>query len=490
MTAVAMAPAAPVLWRPNEGPQRRFLASTAFECLYGGAAGGGKTDALLYGLLRQTHHPQFRGLFLRRTYPELREVMDRALSVFSRLGAQWSATERRWRFPSSATIEFGYCETWADAQRYQGQEYTVIAFDELGQLAEERVWLFLMSRCRSTAADLVLMMRASANPGGAGHAWLKRRFVVVCPPDGGHYTDPATGLTRAFVAARLVDNPALERDGRYRQTLEALPDMLRRQLLDGDWDAGEGLALDELRRDVHLVSPFEVPQHWTLFGAFDWGFAHPYSFGLFCANEAGDVWLVDSAIGRREHPPAQAWRMKRTAERARLDWGRVRYVSAGHDCWADHRARGENVPTIAEQLFEAGVPVARANISRVSGLNNLRRYVAIKNADGTERTPRFRIMDTPANRRVFDCLSGMVTDPDDPEDALKVDADAQSPLDSCGGDDLYDMVRYGLASRPLAAEKLAEPVDWADRTARDPIAFAPADQWEQAGTLSQFPHGL
>src|SRR5262245_8176052 len=176
--------AAERLWHPHAGPQTTFLRAVAYEVLYGGQAGGGKSDALLYGGLRQINHPAYKALILRRTFPELRELIDRSLLTFPRAGGVWNQVDHRWTFPTGATYQFGYCGTYAEALQYQGQQYTWIGYDELGQLAEERVWLYLMSRNRAAAPGLVRMMRASANPGGPGHAWIKRRFISRCPSDG------------------------------------------------------------------------------------------------------------------------------------------------------------------------------------------------------------------------------------------------------------------------------------------------------------------
>lgn len=452
MTAAALPAGAHVVWRPHAGAQSRFLASPAYEALYGGAAGGGKTDALLYGLLRQVHHPQYRALFLRLSFPELREVMDRALAAFRALGAEWRESEKRWRFASGATIEFGYCEAYKDVMRYQGQEFTAIAFDELGQCPEERIWTYLMSRNRSTAPELMLQMRGSANPGGPGHAWLRRRFVDACGVRGGTYVDPATGLVRAYVPARVKDNPSLRED--YIAKLNALPEVTRRQLLEGDWTAGTGLALEELDRDKHLIPAQDIPPHWPLFGAFDWGYAHPFAFGLFTADEGGSVYLVDSVHGRRLQPPQIIERITEALHRLRIPLERVSATFAGHDCWHDIKARGEWGPTIAEQFTAAGLPLVKATISRVSGLNNMRRYLAWRAAGGVEHAPAFRMFDTPSNRKVFDVLSGLVSDPDHVEDVLKVNAD---PDTGEHGDDPYDMLRYGLMARPMGAQPQVAP---------------------------------
>lgn len=438
-----------VLWCPHPGPQRAFLASAAYEVLYGGAAGGGKSDALLFGALRQVHHPAYRALILRRTFPELRELMDRALVTYRQLGATWNEQQKRFTFPSGATVEFGYCETYADVMRYQGQQYTYIGWDELGQCHEERMWTYLMSRNRTSADGLVLMMRGSANPGGPGHGWLKRRFIGPCGSAGETiYTDPDTDLTRAYVPARVTDNPTLmSADPGYVRRLQALPEVTRLQLLDGDWSAGQGLALEELDPGVHLVPAFHPPPHWRTHAAFDWGFSHPWAFAWGVADEDGNFYICDTLIGRRQLPWEIAERIKEGAPTER-----IKIIEAGHDCWAEVRARGEHTPTIAEQMQALGLLMVRANISRRAGLNNLRDWIKWRGCgpDGSNVTPACRWLDTPGNRRAIEQLQGVVTDPDDPEDALKIDADRDTGE---GGDDMYDCTRYLLASRPRKAKQ-------------------------------------
>jgi len=432
------------LWKPNPGPQTEFLRASEFEVLYGGSAGGGKTDAALFAGLRYVDVEDYKALFLRRTYPELAEVMDRAM-VFRNAGATWNKQEKRWRFPSGAVYEFGYFDRWEQHIRYQGQEYQYIAFDEVGTVPQERIWTFLQSRCRSTNPTLRPMVRATANPGGEGHAWNKRRFIDICGEDGSRiYTDPSTGLARRFIPARLTDNPSLDlNDPSYRLRLEGLPDILRRQLLDGDWGASVGVALDELSRDTHLIDPVSVPQHWGWFASLDWGFSHPTAYGVFAVGPEKQVYLVDSLHLWRKTPTEIIERINEKLDG--LGNPRLRYTVAGRDCWHDIKARGENTPTIAELFAAHGHPLVMANVSRVSGLNNVRQYLTPRGMGGVKIEPRFKVFRTPGNLHTFDVLESVITDPRDREDTLKTDADEYGD----GGDDPYDMVRYGLASRPL-----------------------------------------
>ena len=440
-----------ILWAPHPNMQTELLEATEFECFAGGAAGPGKSDALLVAGLLYTHISTYRALILRASFPELRELMDRAHEIFPSLGAVWTESEKRWTFPSGATYEFGYCSTFADVQRYRGQEYGFIGFDEIGDLAEMRTWTFLMTRCRSKDLRVRPRMRCTANPGGIAHPWLRKRYIDPCGKNGERvYTDPKTGLTRRFIPGRVLENPTLlANNPQYIAQLRAQPEMIRRQLEEGDWDAGTGAALDELSEDKHIVPWFEVPDHWkrTIWGAFDWGFRHPFAFGVFCTDEDGGVWLLDSVHGRQLLDLEIVDRIKESLEPE----GLVPRISvAGHDAWHDIKARTERGPTTAETFAKHGVPLVKAEISRVAGLKNVRNYLAWRSRE--DETPRFRMRDTPGNRKVFETMENMVVDPDNMEDVLKVDADS----DGEGGDDAFDAIRYGLMRRPMIARKPEE----------------------------------
>ena len=471
-----------VVWAPHEGPQTLFLMSHAYECLYGGAAGGGKTDALLADLIEQIHHPQYRGLFLRETFAELREAVDRAGQLWPKLGGEYNQSSTTWTFASGATIEFGYFAEWKHRTRYQGRQFTVIAFDELGNLMEERCWLYLMSRNRAAAPGLVRRMRASANPDGRGARWVKRRFVDVCKPDGtlAKVPDPEgrTPLTRAFIAATVDDNPTLlANDPDYIARLNLLPEDMRRQLRYGDWSIGNASALAELSRVKHLVPAFDPPDHWPRLAAFDWGYQHRASFGIAAVDERGAVHLLDSLHLFRRQPNEQAVRFRMLLERH--GWPAV--IWAGHDAFHELRSRGDATVTIAEQFMAEGMILAEANIARVAGLNNLRRYLQWMRVGpgGTPGQPLLWIHDTPGNRDLFAALEDLALDPNDPEDVLKVDyvpgalMDGEDTQPTVRGDDPYDMLRYLCASRPITARAIEEDYTgaWDPRVLADEAAF-------------------
>ena len=160
-----------VIFRPNEGPQTHFLASSEREVLFGGAAGGGKSFAILADALRDLPHPQFRGLILRRTTEELRELVQKSQELYPKAipGIKWSERKMEWRTPAGGSLWMSFLERDQDVTRYQGQAFNYIAFDELTQWPTPYAWNYMRSRLRSTAPDLKLYLRATTNPGGQGH---------------------------------------------------------------------------------------------------------------------------------------------------------------------------------------------------------------------------------------------------------------------------------------------------------------------------------
>ena len=170
---------AKVLFHPNEGPQTDFLAAGEKDVLYGGAAGGGKSYAMLIDPLRYCHKKAHRALILRRSMPELRELIDKSRELYPQAfpGAKFREVEKVWTFPSGAKVEFGFLEKDADVYRYQGQAYSWIGFDEITHLPTDFGWNYLASRLRTTDPTIETYLRCTANPGGVGAHWVKKRYI-------------------------------------------------------------------------------------------------------------------------------------------------------------------------------------------------------------------------------------------------------------------------------------------------------------------------
>lgn len=232
--------------------QMLFLTLDCLEAFYGGAAGGGKSEALLMAALQYVHVPGYSALIIRRDTQRLRlagGLLSRSHEWLTDKGPKWSASKNQWRFPTSgapATITFGYLDNSFDKFRYASSEYQFIAFDELTEFAEED-YRFLFSRLRRRRdIDVPLRMRSASNPGGRGHDWVKRRFI---PDDANPRALILWKDGAAYVPAQLRDNPAIDAD-EYARSLAHLPPLWRERLLHGDWEASErGIVQAEWLRD-------------------------------------------------------------------------------------------------------------------------------------------------------------------------------------------------------------------------------------------------
>jgi hypothetical protein len=433
---------------------------------YGGAAGGGKsylsrcvfTDVAL-------RWPGSTAILFRKTE---REVVANHVNKFraevpaliaGRQLYKYNGNDLLVNWFNGSRTYFGYLRNDDDVFTYQGPEYDAMIFEESTHYSHFQVNWLTGNRLRATVPMARPFALFPSNPGGQGHFWYKRWFVE----RRFHTEDGERPEDFTFVQAKLIDNQELMlRDPRYAEKLDRLPEPWRSWQRDGDFAAGAGSALAQLRREVHLIPPFERPAHWPVFGSFDWGYNHPFAFGFYTTSEDGAVFKLDTVTGRRLLPHEIADRVK--GRMRQLHVPKLAYIAAGHDAWAKIKARGEDTPTIAEQFAELGLPLSQANIDRKMGLQELMAAVAYKGRgpNGEDSEPWLRFFDTETNRRCFEQLETRVTDPDDPEDVLKTDADEWGE----GGDDLYDETRYAVSSRPAPA-----PSTWG--ASEQPSAWAP-----------------
>lgn len=417
-----------VLFQPNEGPQTEFLASPEKDVLYGGAAGGGKSFAMIVDPLRYAHIKEHRALILRKTMPELRELIDKTRDLYPQAfpGCKYKETEKLWSFPSGAKIEFGFLEKDSDVYRYQGQAYSWIGFDEITHLATEFPWNYLSSRLRTTNPTIETYLRATANPGGVGHAWVKARYVDPSPPNTPFVG--ADGLTRRFIPASLYDNPYLTADGAYEKMLKSLPEVHRRRLLEGDWDVSEGSAFPEFEKEKHVIDPFTIPTHWNRIKAIDYGYSSP-SAVLWGAVDPEDGTVIIYRELYQRGLTGEELRMAITE----MEREEVREITGVLDGAAWNRT-GYTGPTIGEQLtrYPYGHKLRPADKNRVAGKVQVHEYLKANPRTGK---PKLLIFSTCQN-----LIREIVSIPLSKTNSEDVDTNAE--------DHAYDALRYLLMSRP------------------------------------------
>jgi hypothetical protein len=414
-----------VVFHPNDGPQTDFLAAPEIDVLYGGAAGGGKSYAMLVDPLRYAHRAAHRALILRRSMPELRELIDKSRELYPQAfpGCKFREVEKLWNFPSGAKVEFGFLERDADVYRYQGQAYSWIGFDEITHLPTEFSWNYLASRLRTTDSEITPYLRCTANPGGVGAHWVKKRYVSPMPPNESFKGDD--GLSRKFIPARLEDNPYLSQDGRYEQMLQALPDVQRRQLLEGNWDITEGAAFTEFDIAAHVVMPFDIPLGWERIKGIDYGYA----------SESACVWgSVDPTDGTliiyRELYQKNLTGEDLASVITRMEVQDPYSVQGVLDTSAWART-GTTGPTVGETLQRAGHKLRRADKNRIQGKIQIHEYLRVQQSG----RPRLQIFNTCPN--LIRELQGIPLDKNNPED-----------VDTHAPDHAYDALRYLIMSRP------------------------------------------
>jgi len=436
-----------VIFKANEGPQTDFLAAPETDVLYGGAAGGGKSYAMLIDPLRYAHRAAHRALILRRSMPELRELIDKSRELYPRAfpGCKYREVEKLWNFPSGAKVEFGFLERDADVYRYQGQAYSWIGFDEITHLPTEFGWNYLASRLRTTDPEITPYMRCTANPGGIGANWVKKRYIDPNPPHESFKGDD--GLSRKFIPARLDDNPYLATDGRYEQMLKALPDVQRRQLLEGNWDIAEGAAFTEFDSEAHVITPFAIPIGWERVKGIDYGYASESACVWGCVDPSDGTLIIYRELYRKGLTGEDLGHL--IAEMELDDPFAVPGV-LDTAAWAKTGATG---PTVGEALIKIGHKLRRADKNRIQGKIQIHEYLKLRQ----NGRPRLQIFNTCPN--LIRELQSIPLDRSNPED-----------VDTHASDHAYDALRYLIMSRPRIEDPLSRL-----RHLRLEQAYTPAD---------------
>ena len=463
-----------VVWAPNKGPQALLLSCPADEIFYGGARGGGKTDGMLgkHAVKAQRYGKGVVGVFFRRTREDLKEAIERSQDIYTPIGAKYSKQEKQWRFPNGARLKFEYLDRDEDANNYQGHSYTDLYFEEIQHWPDPKPVNKLRATLRS-AQGIPCQFHATGNPGGAGHQWVRARYIDPAP-QGWHvmwedFENPFTGETlrknRIYIPSKLLDNPHL--GGSYIASLQQSGSSeLVRAWLEGDWDIVEGAFFDCWSHAKHVLRPVGLPDHWMRFRSMDWGSASPFSIHWWAV--ASEDW---------QHPDGAI--IPRGALIAYREWygvasdlnGQV-IANVGLKLTAEEVAKGiaereqdegitygvldpsafaeDGGPSIAERMARNDPqvrfrPADNKRVARLGALGGWDQMRARMKGDGDGRPMIYYFATCTHAIRTVPVLQH---DPDRPED-----------LDTDSEDHAADDSRYACMSRPWtkAAPKPVEP---------------------------------
>ena len=453
-----------VIWTPQK-KQAIFMSRPEDEALYGGAAGGGKSDALVIEALRQVHIPHYKAIILRKTYPQLTELIEKSLGYYKAVfpKAKYNDSKHVWTFPSGAKIYFGSMQHTKDKHNYQGKAYDFVAFDELTHFTFEE-YNYLFSRNRPNGPGTRCYIRATANPGGVGHSWVKQRFITAAEAMSTIWEEHSVNMpdgsvkkfrkSRIFVPSSVFDNKKLiENDPGYLGRLAELPKAERDALLYGDWNSFSGQVFAEWvnddkhyddRKNTHVISPFRVPSEWKIYRGFDWGYSKPFSVGWYAVDYNKRIYRIRELYGCTETPdegvkwePALvARRIREIEEQDDNLKGKTIHGIADPAIFSDDRGRDTSIAAVMER---SGVFFDKGNHERLAGKMQMHNRLRFDD-DGY---PMFYVFST--CKHFIRTVPSLVYSETDVED-----------VDTKGEDHIYDECRYVLMEYPITPKPRAK----------------------------------
>jgi hypothetical protein len=462
-----------IIWEPQPGPQTALLACPIFEIFFGGARGGGKTDGMLGEFI--SHQDRYgehsNAIMFRRERTQLVDTIERSRQLFGPLGATFHEQEKLWRFPNGSRFQFAYLDRDSDADGYQGRSHTRVYIEEIGTFPSPSPIFKLMATLRS-GHGIPCGFRATGNPGGPGHQWVRSRYIDPAPLGWrtvaetfvNPWTKESVTRERIYIPSKLQDNRYLGSE--YVANLQMVGNaQLIRAWLEGDWSVIEGAFFPEFSEAKHVIPPFQIPGTWLRFRSADWGSARPFSIGWWAV--VGDDYQlgIPDESGRD-----QSVLSKRTLPRGAMvryrEWYGSSSPNVGLKLTAEEVADGiisretseprdeegkpaitygildpaafasDGGPSIAERMASRKIFFRRADNARVSA----------RGAMGGWDQVRARLVgegDRPMIYFTSNCRDSIRTLP-----ALQHDANKPEDVDTESEDHAPDEIRYACMSRP------------------------------------------
>lgn len=450
-------------------PQQELVHTCPFtEVLMEGNRGGGKSDCAIMDYLGQVgkgYGEAWQGIIFRREIKDLKDLIKKSKQYIRKLfpDATFNKSERTWHFVTGETLTFQIGFNEDDYWSYHGQEYPWQFFDELTSWGDDKFYLAMASCCRSSVPNIPKRRLSASNPWGAGHSWVKKRFIDPAPrntPIITEFTNPLTGevieYSRVAVNFDLKQNThLLENDKDYLAMLDNITDPAKRKAwIEGDWSIQVGAFFGESWSDNNIIKPFKIPSHWYRIQSYDDGFSKPFSCGWFAVSDGQPIEMTDGTtrvfprgalIRYREYygcvkdEPDTGLRLNRD-EVARnmlaLEQGeRIDYRVADPAIWNSSIGK-----SVAEQFMDFGITMYKADNKRQAGWEYMRRLLKGEETENGVYTPMLYIFNT--------CLETIRTVP-----VLLHDSKNPEDLDTTSEDHIADEMRYGIMTRFSARDK-------------------------------------